>query len=192
MEESVRIMKSWEREQYEAILLGDSFINAKNLYMSLDSADRFSIIEVLIAERDRLWCRVALSIMVYCIVWYLVPSNGDIGTPAFHRSIMFGMFSFGFFWPLITIFAILGIHYTLRVKKLRNLTTDRVGDFSDVQNWKFLILPDSRESQIVQIECDDEDHHDQVRDDVIEEITIRINKNVPLRRSPVYSAKERW
>ena len=57
--------------------------------------------------------------------------------------------------------------------------------------WKFLILPDSRESQIVQVECDDEDNHDQVRDNVIEEITIRINKNVPLRRSPVYSAKER-
>jgi hypothetical protein len=58
--------------------------------------------------------------------------------------------------------------------------------------WKFLILPESRESQIAQVECDDEDHHDQVRDDVIEETTIRINKNVPLRRSLVYSAKEKW
>lgn len=123
-------MNSAEREQCEATLLGDSFINAKNLYMSLDSADRFSIIEVLIAERNRLWCKLSLSIMVYCIVWYLVPSNGDKG---FSLSLMFGMFSFGFFWPLITIIAILGIHYTLRVKKLRNLSTDRVGDVSDVQ-----------------------------------------------------------
>ena len=29
-------------------------------------------------------------------------------------------------------------------------------------------------------------------DDVIEEITVRINKNIPLRRSPIYSVKERW
>lgn len=57
--------------------------------------------------------------------------------------------------------------------------------------WKFLILPDSRELQTVQVECDDEGNHGQVRDDVIEEITIRINKNTPLRRSPVYSTKER-
>lgn len=123
-------MNSAEREQCEAILLGDSFINAKNLYMSLDSADRFSMIEVLIAERDRLWCRVVLSIMVYCIVWYLVPSDGDKG---FSLSLMFGMFSFGIFWPVITIIAIVGILDTLRVKKLRNLTTNRVGDVYDIQ-----------------------------------------------------------
>ena len=58
--------------------------------------------------------------------------------------------------------------------------------------WKFLVLPDSRESQTAQVEWDDEDNYDQVRDDVIEEITVRINKNIPLRRSPIYSVKERW
>lgn len=58
--------------------------------------------------------------------------------------------------------------------------------------WKFVILPESRESQIAQVECDDDGNHGQVRDDVIEETTIRINKNVPLRRSLVYSAKETW
>lgn len=30
-----------------------------------------------------------------------------------------------------------------------------------------------------------------IKCEIIEEITIRINKNVPLRGSPVYSAKER-
>lgn len=131
LEESVRMMNSAERQRCEAILLGDSFITAKNLYMSLDSAARCSIIEVLIAERDRLWCRVALSIMVYCIVWYLVPSDGDKG---FSLSLMFGMFSFGIFWPVIVIFTILGIFTTLRVKNLRALSNEDFSDVSDVQD----------------------------------------------------------
>lgn len=82
-------------------------------------------------------------------------------------------------WEMVMMFAVLILSMAVVVSPVLAL-------------WKFLILPDSRESQIVQVACDNEDHHDQVRDDVIEEITIRINKNVPLRRSPVYSAKERW
>lgn len=47
------------------------------------------------------------------------------------------------------------------------------------------------ESRSAQVERDGEDNHGQVCDDVVEEIGIRINKNTPLRRSPVYSVKER-
>ena len=57
--------------------------------------------------------------------------------------------------------------------------------------WKFLILPDSRESPNAQVERDGEDNHGRVCDGLVEEIGIRINKNTPLRRSPVYSVKER-
>lgn len=56
--------------------------------------------------------------------------------------------------------------------------------------WKFLILPDSRESQNAHVECDGEGRHGRVCDGVVEEIGIRINKNAPLRRSRVYSVKE--
>ena len=56
--------------------------------------------------------------------------------------------------------------------------------------WKFLILPDSRESPTAQVERDGEDKHGRVCDGVVEEIGIRINKNTPLRRSRVYSVKE--
>ena len=56
--------------------------------------------------------------------------------------------------------------------------------------WKFLILPDSRESPNAQVERDGEDNHGRVCDGLVEEIGIRINKNTPLRRSPVYSVKE--
>jgi len=82
-------------------------------------------------------------------------------------------------WEMVMMFAVLILSMAVVVSPVLAL-------------WKFLVLPDSRELQTVQVECDDEDHHDQVRDDVIEEITIRINKNIPLRRSPVYSTKERW
>jgi hypothetical protein len=56
--------------------------------------------------------------------------------------------------------------------------------------WKFLIQPNLRESQNAQVERDGEDNHDRVCDEAIEEIGIRINKNTPLRRSPVYCVKE--
>lgn len=57
--------------------------------------------------------------------------------------------------------------------------------------WIFLIRPDSRKSQNAQVERDGEENHGRVCDDVVEEIGIRINKNTPLRRSPVYCVKER-
>ena len=57
--------------------------------------------------------------------------------------------------------------------------------------WVFAIRKDSRESRSAQVERDGEDNHGRVCDDVVEEIGIRINKNTPLRRSPVYSIKER-
>jgi hypothetical protein len=57
--------------------------------------------------------------------------------------------------------------------------------------WVFAIRMDSRESRSAQVERDGEDNHGRVCDDVVEEIGIRINKNIPLRRSPVYSVKER-
>jgi len=57
--------------------------------------------------------------------------------------------------------------------------------------WVFAIRMDSRESRSAQVERDGEDNHGRVCDDVVEEIGIRINKNTPLLRSPVYSVKER-
>lgn len=59
--------------------------------------------------------------------------------------------------------------------------------------WVFAIASrmDSRESRSAQVESDGEDNHGRVCDDAVEEIGIRINKNTPLRRSPVYSVKER-
>lgn len=57
--------------------------------------------------------------------------------------------------------------------------------------WVFLIRLDSRKSQNAQVERDGEANHDRVCDEAIEEIGIRINKNIPLRRSPVYCVKER-
>ena len=56
--------------------------------------------------------------------------------------------------------------------------------------WVFAIRMDSRESQSAQVEYNGEDNHGRVCDDVVEEVGIRINKNTPLRRSPVYSVKE--
>ena len=57
--------------------------------------------------------------------------------------------------------------------------------------WVFLIRTDSRKSQNAQVERDGEDNHDRVCDEAIEEIGIRINKNTPLLRSPVYYVKGR-
>jgi len=82
-------------------------------------------------------------------------------------------------WEMVMMFAVLILSMAVAVSPVLAL-------------WKFLVLPDSRESQTAQVEWDDEDNYDQVRDDVIEEITVRINKNIPLRRSPIYSVKERW
>lgn len=117
-----------------------------------------------------LWLEVSRSAALESLNAFTVESWNAMATSPHRQATM---------WEMVMMFAVLILSMAVVVTPVLAL-------------WKFLILPDSRESQIVQIECDDEDHHDQVRDDVIEEITIRVSKNVPLRRSPVYSAKERW
>lgn len=131
--ENVKVMKSTKYAECEKILLGDSFTRAKNLYTSLDPATQRSTMRTLNAKRNRLWCSLALNIIVYCLTLYLAPSGGDIGSPTWRLSLLVHLSSVILFWPFIIAFAISGILVTLRVKHLRTLSNDEVNDVSDVQ-----------------------------------------------------------
>lgn len=117
----------------EEILLGDSFTRAKNLYTSLDPATRRSTMRTLNAERNRQWCWLTLYIIVYCLVWYLVPGRGDVGSPAWLFSLLVRSSSIAIFWPPIIGFTISSISVTLRLKHLHALSNDEVSEVSDVQ-----------------------------------------------------------
>ena len=87
----------------------------------------------LIAERNRQWCRLTLYFIVYCLVWYLVPGRGDVGSPAWLFSLLVHVSSIVIFWTLIIGFTISSTFITLRVKHLRTLSNDEVSEVSDVQ-----------------------------------------------------------
>lgn len=129
----MRIMKSANNSAHEEIVLGDSFTRAKNLYTSLDPVVQRSTMRTLIAERNRQWCWLTLYIIVYCLVWYLVPGRGDVGSPAWLFSLLVHVSSIVIFWPPIIGFTISSISVTLRVKHLRTLSNDEVSEVSDVQ-----------------------------------------------------------
>lgn len=129
----MRIMKSTNNSVCEEILLGESFTRAKNLYTSLDSTTQRSAMRTLIAERNRQWCWLTLYFIVYCLVWYLVPGRGDVGSRAWLFSLLVHVSSIVIFWTLIIGFTISSIFVTLRVKHLRTLSNDEVSEVSDVQ-----------------------------------------------------------
>ena len=129
----MRIMKSANNSAHEEILLGNSFTRAKNLYTSLDPIAQRSTMRTLNAERIRLWCWLTLYIIFYCLVWYLVPSRGDVGSPAWLFSLLVHLSAIVIFWPLIIALTILSIFVTLRVKHLSVLSISEVSDVSDVQ-----------------------------------------------------------
>lgn len=133
LEEVARIMQSTKYPECEEILLGDSFTRAKNLYTSLDPATRRSTMRTLIAERNRQWSWLTLYIIVYCLVWYLVPGRGDVGSPAWLFSLLVHLSAIVIFWPLIIALTILSIFVTLRVKHLSVLSIGEVSDVSGVQ-----------------------------------------------------------
>ena len=97
----MRIMKSANNSVCEEIFLGNSFTRAKNLYTSLDPVAQRSTMRTLNAERIRLWCWLTLYIIVYCLVWYLVPSRGDVGSPTWLFSLLVHLSAIVIFWPLI-------------------------------------------------------------------------------------------
>lgn len=129
----MRIMKSENNSVCEEIFLGNSFTRAKNLYTSLDPVAQRSTMRTLNAERIRLWCWLTLYIIFYCLVWYLVPGRGDVGSPAWLFSLLVHLSAIVIFWPLIIALTILSIFVTLRVKHLRALSNDEVSEVSDVQ-----------------------------------------------------------
>jgi len=133
LEEVARTMQSAKYPECEEILLGNSFTRAKNLYTSLDPATRRSTMRTLIAERNRQWCWLTLYVIVYYLVWYLVPGRGDVGSPAWLFSLLVHVSSIVIFWTLIIGFTISSISVTLRVKHLRTLSNDEVSEVSDVQ-----------------------------------------------------------
>lgn len=126
-------MQSAKYPECEEILLDDSFTRAKNLYMSLDPATRRSTMRTLIAERNRQWCWLTVNIIVYCLVLYLVPGRGDVGSPAWLFSLLVHVSSIVIFWTFIIGFTISSSFITLRVKHLRALSNDEVSEVSDVQ-----------------------------------------------------------
>jgi len=129
----VTIMKSAEYSERNEILLGDSFTRAKNLYTSLDPATRRSTMRTLIAERNRQWCWLTLYVIVYCLVWYLVPGRDDVGSPAWLFSLLVHVSSIVIFWTLIIGFTISSTFITLRVKHLGVVSGDEASDVSNVQ-----------------------------------------------------------
>lgn len=126
-------MESTKYPECEEILLGDSFTRAKNLYTSLDPVAQRSTMRTLNAERIRLWCWLTLYIIFYCLVWYLVPGRGDVGSPAWLFSLLVHLSAIVIFWPLIIALTISSISVTLRLKHLHTLSNDEVSEVSDVQ-----------------------------------------------------------
>jgi len=129
----MRIMKSANKSVHEEILLGNSFTRAKNLYTSLNPVVQRSAMTTLNVERNRLWCLLALYILIYCLAWRSFPSEGDLHSPISVFFAVFGMFFIPIFGIVIIALAILSIFVTLRVKHLSILSNDEVSNVSDVQ-----------------------------------------------------------
>ena len=131
--ENVRVMKPTKYSEREEILLGDSFTRAKNLYASLDPATQRSTMRTLNVKQNLRWCSLALSIIIYCVAWHLVPSSGDIGSPTWRLSLLVHLSSIVIFWPFFIAYTIRSVLLALRVKRLGVLLNGEVSDVSDVQ-----------------------------------------------------------
>ena len=130
-----RIERNGEKNsERNKILLGDSFIRAKNLYTSLDPAAQRSALKTLKAKRNRLWCHVILYIPVCCFAWHSLPypNEDSLYSVISVFCVMFGMFFISIFSMYIVLLAIFSIFITLRVKHLSAVSGDEASDVSNV------------------------------------------------------------